>query len=134
MFILRYSNNQHSFPLFSSFPYYQPFHQLPINLFIHFFIDSSMFNYFRFFQFLANTYRSFPLSTQCSFFDILTINTTFPSSQSSLTVNPTIKSLLTFSSIFSSILACPTISDSSYSLPIHTDRLHSQTNVHPSIP
>ena len=43
-------------------------------------IHSSMFNHSRFFPFLTNTYRSFPLSTQCSSFDILTINTGLSSS------------------------------------------------------
>ena len=68
-------------------------------------IHSSMSNHSWFFPFFTNPYWSFPLSTQRSSFDTLTNNTTFPFSQSFLTVNPTIKSLLTFSSILPFILA-----------------------------
>ena len=91
---------------------------------IHPSIHSSMSNHSRFFPFLANTFRLFPsrrLTIQCPSLDNLTINTSFPSSPFSFTVNPIIKFLTTFSSILPSILACPAITDVYHSLPILTN-------------
>ena len=107
---------------------------------IHPSIHSSISIYFRLFPFLANPHRSFPLRrllTLCVSFNTLTINTSFPSSPVSSTVNHVIKLLLTFSSILPFILASPIIPDYSRSLPIPTSRFRlitSKLNIFLSMP
>ena len=83
LYIIWYINNQNIFLFLSSCLHHQLCHQTLTKIFIYPSIHSNLSKHSRFFPFVTNHYWSFPFSTQCSSFDILILNTAFPSSPAS---------------------------------------------------